>query len=596
MFRIPATDTKKFSQPNYGDTQGNLWASFNLNLTKNTGRVRTTRTETIYDDTDDADLGENNAFAFFDPTSGGAPVFVAYNDKVFFGGTEPIDTFTQDALTNTPNGNGARDDLKVFNDRLYATEATKLKRLDHGDTQWDDIGTLTTGGIHQMCAYAGRLYVIDERNKISSMDYQTETLVSIGDFTLDLSYFGGHISWIAPGTNRIWIGYTKNNGTRGLIFEWDGKTENFWSQNYIIEAQGSAGCAIWNDTPYVLDIEGRLLGFNGSNFEEVARLPIQLYNVLSSGYATLSGNKICHYNGIKYMNDAIYILVNNKTTGDSRALETFPGGVYCYTKENGISHAYSPSLTKFGSATVDYGVEYIDATGAIFDATPHASNATDINATIMFGAKIDDSADSLSNRIFIDILNPATGTDEPHVQSGYFVTPFLESDQVTDVWQKIVTKYRKFLDDDAKIIVKYRTDKAIPIVLQNVVWDSNIAFTDADADLDDVVVGDEVEVLTGNGAGKVAHVLTNTDNGADRTIVLDDTVVGVTGGDISDIRFQTWKKLPPITDATVQFTDLSIPILNKDTQIQIKVVMEWLNNENELRELLIINNTEQHAK
>lgn len=596
MFRIPAQDTKKFSQPNYGDTQGNLWASFNLNLTKNTRRVRITRTETIYDDTDDADLGENNAFAFFDPTSGGAPVFVAYNDKIFFGGTDPISTFTQDILTNTPNGNGARDDLKVFNDRLYATEATKLKRLDHGDTAWTDVDTITTGSIHQMCVFDNRLYYTDNKSTIASIDTAETVVHAPNSFTLDLTPYSGHISWLAAGSNRIWIGYTKNDGTRGLIFEWDGKSDGQASKNYEIEAQGSAGCAIWNDIPYVLDIEGRLLAFNGSNFEEVGRLPIQQYNVLNSGYATSSGNKIIHYNGIKYINDAIYMLVNNKTTGDSRALETFPGGIYCYTKENGISHAYSPSLTKYGDDTADFGAEYLNSTGAIFDATAHPANANDVFATIMFGANIDDSAGSNSNRIFIDILNPEVNNDEPHVQSGYLVTPFLETDQVTDVWQKIVAKYRKFLDEDAKIIIKYRTDKAIPLVFQNIVWDSNVAFTDNDTDLAQVQVGDEIEVLTGNGAGKVAHVLTNTDNGADRTIVLDDTVVGVSGGDVGDIRFQTWKKLPPITDATVQFKDLSIPILNKDTQVQIKVVMEWLNNENELRELLIINNTEQHAK
>jgi len=589
MFTIPAKDTKRFSQPNYGDTQGNLWASFNLNLTKNTGRIRTTRCENTYNENNDTDLGVNCAFAFYDPTTGGDPVFVAYNENLFFGGTEPTDTFTIDALTDTPAATSSREDLKVFNDRLYATESTALKRLDHGDAAWTTVDTLTTGSIHQMCAYGDRLYYISDKNFINSID-TAETPANTGSFTMDLSYFGGHISWIKEGSNRIWIGYTKNDGTRGLIFEWDGQSENLWSKNYLIEAQGSAGCTIWNDVPYVLDIEGRLLGFNGANFEEVARLPILQYDVLNSGYATTSANKIIHFNGIRYMNDAIYMLVSNKTTGDSRAQESFPAGLYVYTKENGLTHAYSPSLTEIGGDIKDFGVEYLNSTGAIFDATARVSNASNFDASIMFGANIDDETDAGINAIFIDEIIPT------QAQSGYLVTPWLESNQVTDVWNKIILKYRKFLGDNAKIVVKYRTVKDIPVVFQNIVWDSATAFTGTSAGLANIAVGDEIEVLTGHGAGKVAHVLTNTFATPNYTLTFDDSFPGVATGDISDIRFQTWKKLPPITATYEQSAELTVPQYNKDTQIQFKVVMEWENADNELREMLVINNAEQHAK
>jgi len=440
-----------------------------------------------------------------------------------------------------------------------------------------------------MCAYGDRLYYISDKNFINSID-TAETPANTGSFTMDLSYFGGHVSWIKEGSNRIWIGYTKNDGTRGLIFEWDGQSENLWSKNYLIEAQGSAGCTIWNDVPYVLDIEGRLLGFNGANFEEVARLPILQYDVLNSGYATTSANKIIHFNGIRYMNDAIYMLVSNKTTGDSRAQESFPAGLYVYTKENGLTHAYSPSLTEIGGDIKDFGVEYLNSTGAIFDATARVSNASNFDASIMFGANIDDETDAGINAIFIDEIIPT------QAQSGYLVTPWLESNQVTDVWNKIILKYRKFLGDNAKIVVKYRTVKDIPVVFQNIVWDSATAFTGTSAGLANIAVGDEIEVLTGHGAGKVAHVLTNTFATPNYTLTFDDSFPGVATGDISDIRFQTWKKLPPITATYEQSAELTVPQYNKDTQIQFKVVMEWENADNELREMLVINNAEQHAK
>ena len=142
-----------------------------------------------------------------------------------------------------------------------------------------------------------------------------ESINSTGIYTLDLSFESGYISWIVAGSNRIWIGVLKNDGTKGEIYEWDGQTENGWSKNYIIEAQGSTGCTIWNDIPYVMDIEGRLLAFNGSGFQEVARLPIMQYYQVNTLYASPFPNRICHFNGIKTINDSIVININNTKSG-----------------------------------------------------------------------------------------------------------------------------------------------------------------------------------------------------------------------------------------------------------------------------------------
>lgn len=594
MFTIPSKDTKRFSQPNYGDTQGNLWGTFNVDLTKNTGRVRATRTETVFSESDDADLGLPIAFAYFGVTSASDPLFVAYANKVFIGGDDPTDTaWTQDTITGTPTG-GDVGDMVVFNGKLYATTATKLKRLISGDTDWDDITTLTSGPSHQLCVYEGRLYYVDN-NTISSIDAATETPATTS-YTLDLSFIaaGGHISWIQAGSNRIWIGITKKDGSRGTIYEWDGVTEDLPSRPYYIEAQGSAGCAIWNDVPYVLDIEGRLLAFNGSSFEEVARLPIMQYDVLNRSYATSDSKKICHFNGIKYINDAILIAVNNETTGDIfGGEENYPSGIYEYTKENGLTHKFSPSLTVINEPTSDYGQHTVNEIGAIFDASVRRSNANNNFASVMFGVDIETADGSNINAINIDVIQERTN-DPDHKRLGYIITPFLESNKITQVWQKIVLKYRKLLDTTDKILVKYRTTKDIPITEQNVVWDSDTQFTATT--FTGVEVGMEAEILNGNGAGAVAHVTAITDNGSDFTITLDSSIIGVTAGDISDVRFQKWNQLSEITANDFQFTDLSIPQYNKDTEMQFKIVMNWTKLQNELREVIVVNETDQYAK
>ena len=111
-----------------------------------------------------------------------------------------------------------------------------------------------------------------------------------------------------------------------------------------------------------------------------------------------------------------------------------------------------------------------------------------------------------------------------------------------------------------------------------------------------VEIGMEAEILNGNGAGAVAHVTAITDNGSDFTITLDNSIIGVTAGDISDVRFQKWNQLPEITANDFQFTDLPVPQYNKDTEMQFKIVMNWNKLQNELREVIVVNETDQYAK
>lgn len=596
MFVIPSKDSKKFSQPNLGDTQGNLWGSFNLDLGKNLGRIRTTRSETIFDETDDADLKLPTAFAFFDWDNSGTTVFATYAGKVFWGEDDAIGTFTQDILTDTPSISNNDGDMVVFNGKLYVTTATELKRLTPGDTAWDiNPQALTTGKTHQLCVFDEQqtLYIVDDGNKIYSMDI-AETVSTVGVSTLDLSPYNGHISWLKAGKNKIWIGFTKNDGTRGFIMEWDGVTANQVQVIHRIEAQGSAGCAIWNDIPYVLDIEGRLIAYNGSYFDEVARLPILQYDVLSSSYATTSSTKIVHFNGIQYMNDSILMLVNNSTTGERGGQENYPAGIYEYTKENGLIHKFSPSLTRYTESTVDYGQELVNGTGALFDATARNTNTTNYYSSVMYGVELESPSGTNLFGINIDIIEDRTN-DPDHIRSGYLVTPWIESNQVTDVWKSIVVKYRKFLGTDDKIVVKYRVTKDVPLIAQNSVWNSTTTITDSQF-VGLVSVGDELEVLDGNGAGDMAHVSSITDNGATWTLTLDKAIVGVVANDVSDVRIQKWNKLPEITGTQVQFQNLPLAQLHKDTQVQFKVLMNWFNQDNEVRELIIVNGTDQHAE
>jgi len=606
MFNIPNKENKRVLQPNLGDTQGNLAVSFNLDTTTNLGRIRNTRSSKVLDGRQFeidfiTSVRPAMGFAWYDFSGSSSPELVAWLGAIAISQTV-IGNWVLDPDSSSPVYSGAttgNGDIKTFNGNLYVTNQNALYEFD--GTNWADISTspIIGDGIHALDTYGDRLYVVaDDAQKIYSVD-TSSVLTATGSFTLDLSFFDGHISWIRAGSNRIWIGFTKSDGTRGLIFEWDGQSENIWSKNYTIEAQGSCGCTLWDDVPYTLDTEGRLLAFNGANFQEVARLPLIQNEQLPSRYTIPEGNKLIHFNGITFSNDRILLNIDNDLMslkkqgsfiGNNKPTLT-PGGIWEYTRENGLIHYTSPSMNNYDDVEpLDYGQVESVIPGAVFDGTPNDTNNPSYDATIIYGARSIYRTGSSSDSLYVD------STLTPLKKSGNLVTSWMEADQVIDNWQSIVVKYKKLLDNADKIFVKYRTVKTDPVRVQEVSWNSatEFTFTNANTPFSTAEVGDEVTVIQGIGAGDQAHITNINLVGTTYTVTLDKAIVGVIAGDASEILFEKWRFLKTITNQE-QYSNCPIPAFNKDIQIQVKLVLEWL-GDNELYEIMVINNTEQYAK
>lgn len=618
MFVIPSKESKKFSQPNTGDTQGNLATTFNMDTTTNLGRVRIQRSKrvlngkTITDSNPGVDLDPAMAFAWFDFDNSGRKNFIAYMGVILT--AENFNTpYTLDGTAGTPvytNINVGNGDMLVFNSKLYVTDASSLHSYNTTTLSWTDVTAAQfppinlQGGVHQMTAYGDRLYIVGSNaTKVFSMN-TAETIAISGSYTLQIPVWAGTISWIKAGSNRIWIGCTSENGTRGNILEWDGQSENIVSKNYFIEAQGSCGCAMWNDTPYVLDSEGRLLGFNGSGFEEVARFPFIRNEALPANYLKPQGNKMIHFNGIIYANDRILMNIDSQVNTPltypgsnlNTLLDKIPGGVWEYTKENGLIHLNSPSMTDTtDTSPIDYGWAESTTPGAIFDVTPISSDYPDYQANYIYGARSWTSlTGGSSSGLFIDDLQGQ------FAKIGTFSSSWLESNQVADVYKAIVAKFKKLSSNNDIISIKYRTinEQTIP-VQQAVTWTNATTFTFnavSPIPFDNAVEGYEVIVTSGIGAGDVAHIVSITKVGNDYTVVLDKPIVGVVANDVSTVIVTNFKKLKDITGGNVnQYSNAPLPNLNKDIQLQFKVVCQW-SGDNELYEVMVVNDTEQYAK
>lgn len=601
MFIIPSKENKVFSQPNTGEVQGNLWASFNIDLTRNKGRALTTR---ALDVVDSLDIGFTTmktpiAFAYYE-LGGGFGVgkkFIAYAGKTWYGSGRPDSGWTTSTTANEPDvtTNTQDVDMKVFNNKLYATTNNsaghKLKRIATGGG-WTDIisiGTGITPNLHILETYANRLYWTQDNTKVFSLDTSEVTAVS-GSYSLVLSGRNGHISWMRAGSNRIWIGFTSSDGSGGSIFEWDGVSENFYNKEYKIESQGSCTCVVKNDIPYVLDADGRLLAFNGSNFQEIGRLPVANAGYPLYNYIQNSGQKLAHFNGSYLLNDKILFLVDPQIARGQRYLENCPPGIWEFSPQNGFFHRMAVSSTKIDEATpYDYGQEYLLFTGAIFGGFQVDSTfyyPSNRQGAIVFGARTYRTTTSSPYLIGVD------NTLDDVQKSAYIVTQWLESSQVTDVWNAIVTKYRRLLNDTDEIKLKYRTVKE-DYVEMDFQWASTTTFTTNNTELAEFSVGDEIEVNLGAGSGKVVTITDIDYVNPTYTVTIDEAVPGASGTSYG--KFQKWRELKKITKDSFQFATRQLPQFNKDVQCQFKIIMQWT-GANELYEAMVVDNTEQYAQ
>lgn len=600
MFIIPSKETKSFSQPNTGEVQGNIWSSFGLDLTRNRGRLQTARTLDVVDSLTSgySAMLTPIAFAFynFGSTLSSAPIFAAYAGKVWYGTDRPDQGWTTTIAGNEPNvtTKPLDVDMKVFNNSLYATTHGSgnhiIKRITTGGA-WTDLNTIGSGNtpnLHILEVYANRLYWTQDDYKLFSMN-TSETTATSGSFTLQLTGRNGHISWVKAGSNRIWIGWTSSDGTRGSVFEWDGVSENLYSKEYKIEAKGSCTCVIKNDIPYVLDTEGRLLAFNGSNFAEVARLPVTNSEYPLQYYIANTAQKLAHFNGSLLVNDQILFFINPLMSGTDSYIENCPAGIWEYDEKIGLYHKFGVSTNKIAESPVyDYGQEELVTSGALFDGFTSSSNASFASGrqgSVLFGANAYRTSSSQPYLIGID------NTVDDVKKSAYVVTPFMETSQVVDSWNKIVVKYKKLLNASDSVKVKYRTIKRDAQRIA-VTWTSTTTFTTTDSNMANYVAGDEVEIVSGSGAGKVVNISSISFSTPTYTVTIDETISSLTGTGI--VRLQKWINIP-ITQNELQYQQLQIPQYNKDIQLQIKVIFEWTSR-GEMNEIIVSSNTDQSSK
>ena len=158
---------------------------------------------------------------------------------------------------------------------------------------------------------------------------------------------------------------------------------------------------------------------------------------------------------------------------------------------------------------------------------------------------------------------------------GYFITPKLESQNIEDTFQKLYIKHKP-LKTDEKIIVKYKSkdidgfpfdSRENPDGTLNWrgIWTDTDTFTTV-VDLSEIVAGDEIEIISGVGAGHIAHVSSISVNAGTYTVNLSEAFPFAVANDVFYFSVDKWTLLETIdsTNPTNEDGYLEIGISDKD--------------------------------
>lgn len=226
--------------------------------------------------------------------------------------------------------------------------------------------------------------------------------------------------------------------------------------------------------------------------------------------------------------------------------------------------------------------------GAVGLVSPLDVPDTIINSPIIWGGVPFKLGDVDANYFSLNILSQANNV-------GYFVTPKIYSDQVEDVWQRLVTKLGSLNLDTDKIVVKYRTKErfGMPSRPSQGTYTSSTVLGGTINTYQQAAVGDEVVITKGYGAGRSAHI--TAINGAELTI--DEATPNVSGAEEVEFYVTDFKKLLVITNTTPRVGDGFIKQAMTDAQsswVQFKV--ELRGRGVAVEELQIINQTHEKSQ
>lgn len=575
IFQLP-TANKEIKQVNSGEVFGNVWSSFNLDVSSNPGKIRIgKRTKISTDSATTANFSYPWGFAYRVGVSGGQYIAGA-GTRIWKGSSVPTGNFAQDAISGTPTDlSHLYSDMVMWNDEFYVTsedEIYKLSTLDAWSNFWTSTLSKTfTGNAaypHPLCVSFNNLLLVGDVNNVKSV-----TIGNVVDTSAVHLPQEQLIVWMRSSSDAVWIGTVHKTRGNGYVYEWDGASTNF-NRQYDIGATGALSCEIVDDIPYVMNSNGELKRFNGNGFQTIAQLPsYDDDEFLINANEPTKNNRFIHPRGMSLVGGQLKMLINNKKqdSGWTNTTHNEPSGIWTYSDRVGLSHESAIATYKTGTPT-DYGSNFVAWVGALFPT--HQSDATYIAGASIY-------TDDASTELKI-AFNDYQTDDIP--KRAYLITPKFYATSVKSTFTNIYETFKRLSLSTDRIITKVKktTSTVFPFVA-SITWTSTTTFSSIDSNFGNVVGGEEVEIMMGDGNGGMASVVSVTYADGTYTITID-TALG-TGTGTAKARLNNFVTIKTITNQLDQSDNVNPD--HAGEWIQVKIELRGTGDSPELDQLLI---------
>lgn len=522
-------------QMNEGDLFGELWSTRNIDLSSNFGKVKLAHaSEQVASDTD---LGGDKVEGL-EQYDGDVYILT---DNNLYNDSSPYNSYSL-----ADSGPASGEDMCVFDGELRIAENTEISSWNGSsfDNNW---WTTVPGG-------GGTALDSTQPHCVITLRAGGRDTISVTDGN-KIRYYNsaaGHtsISWDnnmigicqAEGLNEGWVGTYNNGGREAQVIRWQ-VGNDLYTQAYTVNASAVLAIEVIDNVPYIFTEKGEVQRFNQAGFTTIAKLPIQedfLTGVETGLIQTDQANRPVHPKGMKRFGKNLLININTEgTTSGENANERCPSGVWEVDTTTG-SMWHRSDLAGENRGRISGPLLVLN----------------DDNSRFYYGAQLQDS----DYGVWREDLS---GTNN----RGSFTTVEYHGANFEEHFHQLYLAALQ--DSDDSCVVKYRLSKSwnLPVVV-SITWTETNQFTTTD-DLSNVVAGDEVEVISGNGSGYLAHITEIVSGASTYTVTIDESVGTVASTATASI--DNWKKLDTHdTEALIK----RIGINETSPQIQFKVYLQ----------------------
>lgn len=582
-YKIP-NQNGQIRQLNLNDTAGEILVSRNLDLRTVIGKAKLARP--LKQVATATQIGNSLIQGFASTgTSSQANELYAITDSVLYSSDNPFTSWASESTTPQ-----AAEDCCVFQGQMIISTDDDLDAFNFISTYTSDWWTarsnpsLTTNNpastvprvIDTARVGAETLVVLDGSNVYGYVGGITSGAVTSVTMDLDSSLTA---CCFKAGIRSGWIGTYTKKAEQAYVIQWDCASTNY-TQAFPVGSKAVLAIELVDDVPLIVTERGEIKMFNNAGFTTVAQFPFATKATFVDQATNPNNvNRPIHPKGMRRMGNTVYIQTNFRNADGSSVF-------FDDKSHNGI---WALDLTT-------YSLTHLASQGneVLFDgqgASP-LMVIDDYNGRLFVGGDRMNALTSSEEGIWMEDLSNST------TNYGYFVTTEINASDVKDVFDYLSIKALLGTDDEIK--VKYRTsnDTSLPINISDATWTgvNENQFTSTDTDLATIKTRydaghrDEIEVLAGQSAGRLAHITNITYSNPTYTVTIDEQI-GV-DGETSYIRFDNWKlidKTMTQTDGNVQRFGIGVPA----SFAQFKIALSGKAGRPEIREILIKTNPKE---